>query len=165
MPTTTQTTLNYPRDFRTVPQFLLDVPEAWNVIEYPGALYAVSTVDPEQPWLNLVVGHERIVAGTHDVVFAARALVLAEAHADHAYELEEEMLYELTDDLFFARQSSWVDPVSGTRVRQLEMSTAAENRIGAAVNDIIDLTFLHPVDAAELYAGSVVDIIQSFRFA
>lgn len=155
--------LNYPHDFRPPPQFLLDVPADWRVVEFPGALYAVSSVDPESPWINVVVAHERIVAGDHDRVFIERGRQLGVDLTGFEVELEKEFSLKNDPKLFKMRQAAYSE--SGVRTRHFEVSTIAPNRLGLTVNDLFTITFLFPLDAVGHYQQFVLETLQSFRFA
>lgn len=159
----TKTTLNFPHDFRPVPRFLLDVPEDWKVLEYPGALYTVASIDPDAPWVNIIVSHERIVAGDIDRVFYERRQALADEHDDLDVELEKQFVLEDDADLFYMRQSSYTS--DGVKTRHFEVSALAPNTLGSPINDMITLTFLLPLDAVEQYQEMILETLQSFRFA
>ncbi|MFT4617902.1 MAG: hypothetical protein ACI9DE_002176 [Halioglobus sp.] len=159
----TKTTLNYPHEFRPVPRFLLDVPEGWTVVELPGALYAVASVDPEAPWLNIVVSHERITAGSHDLAFVQRGTELAAEYDDFVVEVEKQFTLEVDDDLFLMRQGAY--SYGEVKTRHFEVSTLAPNTLGSPINDMITLTFLLPLDAVEHYQELILETVQSFRFA
>ena len=142
---------------------MLDVPADWKLLEYPGALFAVSSVDPEAPWMNIIVSHERIVVGTHDDVLKRRYTDLIAKYDDIS--VEPEKGFRLDDIEFIGRDSTYTDPDMGVSVNRFEASTTAPNRIGLLVDDLFTLTFLVPGGPSSPHTQKVLDALTSFRFA
>ena len=165
MPAVTKTTLNYPHEFRPVPRFLLDIPEGWKVVEYPGALYAVSSVDLEAPSMNIIVAHERIIAGGQNEAFFDRGRELAAELNEFEVETEKQFSFKQDPEEYYAREAAYTDPDSGVRYRHFEVTTIAENRLGLLVNDLFTMTFLYPIEADQHFEELLVETIRSFRFA
>lgn len=155
------TTLDYPGEFRPVPRFLLDVPAAWSVVEFPGALFAASSTAADVPWINVIVAHERIVVGTHEEHFAkAHHALLAEY--DDA-EIADEIGFNLQLD-YLGRQSTYTDPTTLLPVFRLDASAVAPTDVVLLVDDLFTISFLFPPEAAEGYGDTVMTTLQSFRF-
>lgn len=162
MPILTTTTLQYPHEFRPVPRFRIDVPADWKVLEYPGSLFAVSSVDPDAAWMNIIVSHERIAVGTHNDVLIKRYTALVATYDDIV--VEPEKGFRLGDIEFVGRDSTYTDPDMGVSVNRFEASTTAPNPIGLLVDDLFTLTFLVPGGSASPYTDVVLDTLTSFRF-
>lgn len=162
MPALTTQRLNYPHEFRPVPRFSVDVPAGWKVVEYPGALFAVSSIDPEAPWMNIIVSHERILVGTHNDVLIRRYTDLVATYPDIV--VEPEKGFRLDEQVFIGRESTYTDADLGVSVNRFDVSTTAPNPIGLLVDDLFTMSFLTPADASSNYTQVALDAITSFRF-
>lgn len=146
--------------FRPVPAFTFDIPPGWVLQEFPGALCVIGTpATHEEPWSNVFVQHERVLATTALEDIAAEALAELEDDFPDVEVIGERVI---GFDLFhYVREAELT--MDGQRVTRVDSFFFGPD-VDHPTVDLFHVMAMHPVAAGDERTITYMKILGSFTF-